>query len=323
MAGFGLKVKISAYAMPMLVFGIVLTLQESKALKGIGSALAGLGFLFLGIHHMKEGFDAFRGQIDLAQFAMEGYPGLLLFASIGVAATVVMQSSHATLVLIITALAVGQITYDNALALAIGANIGTTITAIIGSMSANVQGRRLAGAHLIFNVVTGVIAIVFISQLVGAVDWVSAAVGIGVDDYTLKLAVFHTIFNMIGVTVMVPFVGQLVAFLERSLPEPSTSSVEPLYLNDAAFEFPDTVLASVRKEIWHLFECAIGLMCHGINMTREMVLDSEDLHKTIDADREIIEFDLERDVRDTGQATVWQHPPIHHQGGQTVACVLQ
>ena len=82
-AGFGLKVKISAYAMPMLAFGIVLTFQKSKGLKGIGSVLAGLGFLFLGIHHMKEGFEAFREQIDLARFAIEGYPGLFLFAFIG------------------------------------------------------------------------------------------------------------------------------------------------------------------------------------------------------------------------------------------------
>ena len=293
-AGFGLKVKISAYAMPMLVFGIVLTFQKSRTMKGIGSVLAGLGFLFLGIHHMKEGFEAFRDQIDLARFAIEGYPGLFLFAFIGLAATVIMQSSHATLVLIITALAAGQITYDNALALAIGANIGTTITAIIGSMSANVQGKRLAGGHLIFNLVTGIIAIVFISQLVGVVDSVSAVVGIAADDYTLKLAVFHTIFNVIGVVVMVPFVAKLVSFLEKVLPEPQKSSVEPLYLNDAAIEFPDTVLESVRKETWHLYECAIGLMSHGINMTREMVLDSEDLQKTIDADREIIEFDLDQ-----------------------------
>lgn len=293
-AGFGLKVKISAYAMPMLVFGIVLSFQSSKALKGIGSVLAGLGFLFLGIHHMKEGFEAFREQIDLAQFAIAGYPGLFLFAFIGVAATVIMQSSHATLVLIITALAAGQITYDNALALAIGANVGTTITAIIGSMSANVQGKRLAGAHLIFNLVTGFIAIVLISQLVVAVDWVSAGVGIAADDYTLKLAVFHTIFNLIGVIVMVPFVGKLVVFLENFLPEPSRSSVEPQFLNDAAIEFPDTVLEAVRKETWHLYECAVGLMSHGINMTREMVLDSEDLKKTIHADKEIIEFDLDQ-----------------------------
>ena len=75
-AGFGLKVKISAYAMPMLAFGIILAFQKSRYLKGIGSVLAGLGFLFLGIHHMKEGFDAFRDSFDLAAFAVEGYPGL-------------------------------------------------------------------------------------------------------------------------------------------------------------------------------------------------------------------------------------------------------
>ena len=80
-AGFGLKVKISAYAMPMLVFGIILVFQKSRSLKGIGYILAGLGFLFLGIHHMKEGFEAFRDTIDLTAFAVTGYPGIFLFAA--------------------------------------------------------------------------------------------------------------------------------------------------------------------------------------------------------------------------------------------------
>jgi phosphate:Na+ symporter len=146
-AGFGLKVKISAYAMPMLVFGVILIFQKSKSLKGVGYILAGLGFLFLGISHMKDGFEAFKDTIDLAKYAVTGYPGLFLFTAMGIFATVVMQSSHATLVLILTALAAGQITYENGLALAIGANVGTTITAIIGSLSANIQGKRLAGAH--------------------------------------------------------------------------------------------------------------------------------------------------------------------------------
>ncbi|MBF0251594.1 MAG: Na/Pi cotransporter family protein, partial [Alphaproteobacteria bacterium] len=136
-AGLGLKVNIAAYAMPMLVFGVILVLQSSRTLKGVGYVLAGLGFLFLGIHHMKEGFEAFRETVDLAAFAMTGYAGLFVYTGIGLFATVVMQSSHATLVLIITALASGQITYENGLALAIGANIGTTITAIIGAISAN------------------------------------------------------------------------------------------------------------------------------------------------------------------------------------------
>jgi len=292
-AAFGLKVKISAYAMPMLVFGIVLSFQKSKYLKGFGSVLAGLGFLFLGIHYMKEGFEAFKDSFDLAALAVEGYPGLFLFAGIGAAATVVMQSSHATLVLILTALAASQISYENALALAIGANVGTTITAIIGSLSANVQGKRLAGAHLIFNLVTGVIAIAFISQFVWAVDVISNRVGIAQDNYTMKLAVFHTLFNLVGVIVMVPLIHRLADYLFKVLPEKEKGLAQPLYLNDAAIEFPETVLKSLKKEVWHLFDSAFELMAHGINLHRTEILKSDDLEKTIDEDREIHGFDLD------------------------------
>ena len=292
-AAFGLKVKISAYAMPMLVFGIVLAFQKSKYLKGIGSVLAGLGFLFLGIHYMKEGFEAFKDTFDLASLAVGGYPGLFLFAAIGATATVVMQSSHATLVLILTALAAGQITYENGLALAIGANVGTTITAIIGSLSANVQGKRLAGAHLVFNLATGLIAIVFISQFVWAVDWISEQVGIAADNYTMKLAVFHTLFNVTGVLVMVPLIHRLADSLFKVFPEPAKDLAEPLYLNEAVVEFPETVLKSLKKEVWHLFDSAFELMAHGMNLHRTQILESPDLEKTIDEDREIHEFDLD------------------------------
>jgi len=292
-AAFGLKVKISAYAMPMLVFGIVLSFQKSKYLKGAGAVLAGLGFLFLGIHYMKEGFEAFKDSFDLASLAVAGYPGLFLFAAIGAAATVVMQSSHATLVLILTALAASQITYENGLALAIGANVGTTITAIIGALSANVQGKRLAGAHLIFNVVTGVVAIAFISQFIWAVDIVSNKVGIAADNYTMKLAVFHTLFNLAGVLLMVPLIHRLSDFLVKSLPEKAKDLAEPLYLSDAAIEFPETVLKALKKEVWHLFDSGFELMAHGINLHRTEILESPDLKETIDNDREVHEFDLD------------------------------
>ncbi len=292
-AAFGLKVKISAYAMPMLVFGIVLSFQKSRYLKGIGSVLAGLGFLFLGIHYMKEGFEAFKSSFDLAPLAVGGYTGLFLFAGIGAAATVVMQSSHATLVLILTALAASQITYENGLALAIGANIGTTITAIIGALSANIQGKRLAAAHLVFNVVTGVIAIVFINQFVWAVDVISNQVGISADNYTMKLAVFHTLFNVAGVLVMVPLIHQLADYLFKVLPEKEKNLAEPMYLSDAAIEFPETMLNSLKNEVWHLFDSAFEIMAHGMNLHRTEILESADLEKSIGDNREIYEFDLD------------------------------
>ena len=68
---------------------------------------------------------------------------------------------------------------------------------------------------------------------------------------------------------------------------------EPLYLNDAAFEFPETVLRSLKKEVWHLFDSAFEIMAHGINLHRSQILTSTDLEKTINEDREIHEFDLD------------------------------
>lgn len=299
-AGFGLKVKISTYAMPMLVFGIILVFQKSKELKGIGYVLAGLGFLFLGIHHMKEGFEAFKDTIDLTAYAVDGYSGVFLFTLIGLAATVVMQSSHATLVLIITALGAQQITYENALALAIGANVGTTITAVIGSLSANIQGKRLAGAHLIFNAITGLIAIVFIYQLTHLVDSTSALLGIAKDNYTLKLAVFHTIFNAIGVVVMLPFIGKLVDFLQSYLkaeasPEPS----KPHYLNKAAFELPDTALAAVRKETLHLYDNAAKIIAGGLSLHLEDIHSEMSLDEMVHKSRKVLPTDIDRQYQDS------------------------
>ena len=292
-AGFGLKVKISAYAMPMLVFGIILVFQKSKNLKGVGYILAGLGFLFLGIHYMKEGFEAFRDTIDLTKFAVAGYPGIFLFTLIGLAATVIMQSSHATLVIIITALAAGQITYENGLALAIGANIGTTITAIIGSLSSNVQGKRLAGAHLIFNMTTALIAIAFIYQIKVGVDVISAAVGIAEDDYTLKLAVFHTIFNTIGIVVMMPFINKLVSFLTRVMPEKTVAMATPKYINDSVAELPDTAIEAVRKETLHLYDNAFEIISHGLSLHRHDILSDAPLEDLVNKQKKPLEIDID------------------------------
>jgi phosphate:Na+ symporter len=292
-AGFGLKVKISAYAMPMLVFGIIMVFQKSKTYKGFGYILAGLGFLFLGIHHMKEGFEAFKSTIDLTEYALAGYPGLFLFAGIGIFATVVMQSSHATLVLILTGLAAGQVTYENALALAIGANVGTCITAILGSLSANVEGKRLAAAHLIFNVITGIIAILFIKQFLWGVDHISALTGIANDDHTLKLAVFHTLFNITGVVVMSPLIGWLVSALTSLLPAKEISLAQPKYLTAATMEFPDTVMESVRNETLYLYDNALEIIAHGVSLHRQDIFSNRDLSEIVEKPHHVIDIDID------------------------------
>lgn len=284
-AAYGLKVDIASYAMPMLVFGIVFIFQKTTSLKGIGYILTGLGFLFLGIHYMKEGFEAFKATIDLSTYAVEGYKGLFLFTLIGIFATVVMQSSHATLVLIITALSAGQISYENALALAIGANVGTTITAILGAMSSNIEGKRLAAAHLIFNLVTGLIAIIFIYQIIYLVDYAALYLDIAQDDYTLKLAIFHTIFNTIGVVVMIPFINKLVVFLEATLKakvskdEIGYDSVK--YLNESVLEYSQTSMGALIQETKHLYENAFELIANGLNLKKSAIVSSMEIDEVI------------------------------------------
>jgi phosphate:Na+ symporter len=205
-----------------------------------------------------------------------------------------MQSSHATMVLIITALAVGQISYENALALAIGANIGTTITAIIGALGANFQGKRLALAHLLFNVLTAAVALAFLAPLKTAVDWISANVGIAADDFALKLAVFHTIFNVLGVLLTVPFLRRLIAFLEWRIAEPKADVSRPHYLNEAVDEFPQTLESALRNEVGHLYENAEELILHGLNLHRHQIYETDNVAETVRNSRKPVDLDFDK-----------------------------
>lgn len=292
-AGVGLNIDISAYAMPLIVFGVVLNFQKDRYLKGAGLILAGIGFLFLGIHFMKEGFETFQQSLDLTRFAVPGFAGVLLYTAVGIVATAVMQSSHATLILAIAALAAQQITYENSLAIAIGANIGSTVTALIGAMGANPAGKRLAGAHLAFNLTTGLLAMVFLGYVSLAVDATSRAIGIAATDHTLKFAVFHTLFNVIGVTLMLPAVPLLVRLLTRLVPDKPLDVSRPRYLNEAVLDFPDTALKAIVDEIGHLFENAIDCIAQGLGLDQAAIRSNVNLAQSISDGRSKLDGDFD------------------------------
>lgn len=293
-AGLGLKVNIAAFALPILAVAVVLVFQRATALKGLGYVLSGVGFLFLGIHYIKNGFDAFQDQIDLAEYAMTGIAGLLVYTLLGILATVIMQSSHASMLLVITALAAGQLTYENALALAIGANLGTTVTAVIGATTSNYQGRRLALAHVIFNVITAGVALVLIVPLRRLVTWISDLVGIAPDDYALQLAVFHSLFNVLGVVLLVPLLPKLLAFLAHTIPATEPDISTPAYLTDAVAAFPATLRAALAKEVEHLYANATELIAHGLNLHRHELYPADDVHAYVTGAREAFDLDFDQ-----------------------------
>ncbi len=292
-AGLGLKVNIATYAMPLLVFGVLCIFQSGKQLKGIGYVLTGLGFLLLGIHYMKDSFEHFESTINLANYAMPGVKGLLTYTAIGIIATIIMQSSHATILLTITAVSVHQITYDNALALVIGANIGTTVTAIIASLGANIQGKRLAGSHLLINLFTGIFVLFFVKDFAIIVDKLSAYLGIAATDKAMKLATFHSLFNLSGIILFFPFINQQIMLLEKIFIEKRSNIFKPKYLGASAKDFPETVVESVRLESIHLYENAIYIILRTFGLYRYDLQTNGSLIQLIERNNHSIEYDID------------------------------
>lgn len=291
-SSLGMKINIAHYAMPMIIFGVLFRFKKNNAYKGFGNILVGLGFVFLGIAYMKDGFDTLKNGLDLAQFAMDGYLGVLVYIFIGAVATVVIQSSAATMALIITAVATGQIEYVNALSLAIGANIGTTVTAVIGAVSSNENGKRLAVAHFIFNISTGIIAIVFLYQLADFVDLLSSLIGIGDQDYAMKLALFHTVFNIIGVLVVSPFTAKLVVFLQSLFLAVDNGLEGAKYLDDVVIAVPESALAALEKEVTHLYDNATEVLSHAISLHRHSFLGQENITEVVKKSTSKIDIDV-------------------------------
>ena len=290
---FGLNFKISILAMPMIIFGVVFLFQKVNNIKGWGYVTLGLGFLFLGIHYLKTGFESldynmtFFGTTDL------DFIGLLMFAGIGIALTVLLQSSAASLAIVLTALSVGQISYMEGLALAIGSNIGTTFTAILGSIASNFAGKRIALAHLIFNIITAIVALTFLSPISSLVDIICNGIGIADDNYTLKLAMFHSVFNVLGVALMTPWINKLIRFLEYAIKEKEPMEVKPKYLNDQVLQHPQIAIHALLQETEHMLDHTLEIIAHGLNTHRSDIFSVKKIGIILDSSRQAIAIDID------------------------------
>ncbi len=279
-SSIGVNIDIDDYALPMLIFGVVIQFFKYNTYKGFGNILIGLAFIFLGIDYMKDGFEVLKESLDLSSYTKEGYLGIFIFILFGAVATVIIQSSSATMALIVIALATGQIDYISGLALAIGTNIGTTVTAAIGAIASNRNGKRLAVAHFIFNSITALFATIFIYQLIFVVDKLAAILFIAEDNYAMKLALFHTLFNVIGVLLMSPFIKHLVNFIKTLFKVKDQDTIKAKYLTKEVMQLPSTTLTALRKESIHLYELSLKVIVHGINLNRSEIFSNKSI-KTI------------------------------------------
>jgi len=290
----GVKIDIAAFALPMIIFGVIFRFYKNRNFQGVGNILLGLGFVFLGIGYMKDGFEDLKQGINLAQFAIDGYAGIIVYTLIGAFATVIIQSSSATMALTVTALVTGQIVYINAMAIAVGANIGTATTAALGAIVSNANSKRMAVGLFIFKGITALITLASLYLMIDFVDYISKYLGIKSDDWAMKLAVFHTLFNLVGLIVFSFFIPKLVIFLKKLFVEEKESYItKPKFLDMEVVAVPFAALKATRKETIHLYDNASEVLSHAIMLHRHRYIGKSNISKIVKESSDIIDLNID------------------------------
>lgn len=248
-AALGFGFRIDAFALPFVGIGAVLMLAgRTLRARALGQALAGFGVLFLGIDVLKDSFSGVGSMINLQDFIAPGVAGWLILIGIGTVLTVLMQASGAVIAIVITAAQGGLLTVEAACAMVIGTNIGTTSTAILSAMGATSNARRLAAAHVLFNFVTGAMALLMLPLLITLLgvlrEWFEQPATPAV-----MIAMFHTTFNLLGVLLMVPIAPLMLRTLAGHFRTREEEVARPHYLDTNSLAIPDLAIHALRMEL--------------------------------------------------------------------------
>jgi len=256
-SGIG-ALKITLYALPAVGIGFFMrTVGKTRKTKSTGQILLGFGILFVGIGFMKQGFEPLEEsqEVKALFIALSEWPLLAILA--GTVLTLLLQSSSAA-VAIVQLLAMEGAFGDNweavlnvSIPFVLGSNIGTTITAQLAAIQANLNAKRAAWAHTIFNILGVVIAYPFVH-----LGWFSALVGIispwelGAGTIAAHIAVAHTIFNVGNSVIFLPMSGLLAKLVVKLVPERAGDlAAKPVVLEEHLLDTPIIALEQAKREI--------------------------------------------------------------------------
>jgi phosphate:Na+ symporter len=241
-AVFGFKFSIESFALPMIGIGGLglIILAKSPRYVNISKLLVAFGFLFHGLDFMKVSVEDLAASIDLASLPQLG---LWIYLLAGLILTAIMQSSSATIAIVLTMIFTNVINFQEGAAMVIGANVGTTVTVMLGSIGGIPAKRQAAISQLIFVTSTGFIAFVFLPFLV----WLILDLFHFDDNLVLGLALFHTIFNVLAVVLFYPFIPRVSKYVQHLIPERYEKLTR--YVDNTSPEISEAAVIAIRKEI--------------------------------------------------------------------------
>lgn len=241
----GLKFKLGLYVLPLLVVGVFMRLLGRGRRVFLGNSLAGFALIFVGLEFMQLAMQGLTQHFDLSALDRAGMLATFLAVLVGLILTILMQSSSATVATTLTAVSAGTISLDHAAGVVIGAAIGTTITGVLAALRASVSARRTATAHVIFNLATGVLALLLLPVLLAVVrgyqDWANLS------EPAIELAAFHSLFIGIGVAIFLPNARRFASWIERVVPDRGPAWTR--YLDAATRRVPSVAIVATERAL--------------------------------------------------------------------------
>ncbi len=255
----GFKVKMSALAIPLIGLGFPLLFSKNRTWKSWGEIVVGFSLLFIGLQYLKGAVPDIKNNPEvlnfLGSFIDMGYLTLIIFLLVGTLLTVVIQSSSATMALTLVLCFNGIIPFEVAAAMVLGENIGTTITANLAAMVANVSAKRAARAHLIFNTFGVIWILILFYPFTKLVTWVVVSTGaaspmVEAASIPIALSIFHTSFNILNVLVMVWFAKFIERIVIKLVPDKEADEEFKLkHIKIGLLSTPEMSLFQAKKEI--------------------------------------------------------------------------
>ena len=244
--------KLGDYALPMLFLGAVcLFFTKNRSINNIGRIIFGVGGIFFALNLMSGAMEPLKDLQVFRDYMVELSKNPILGVFVGTGLTLLIQASSATIGILQNLYASNLIDLQGALPVLFGDNIGTTITAIIASLGANIAAKRVAAAHVAFNVIGTIICIIFLVPFTALIQWFEGALNLAPE---MTIAFAHGTFNITNTILQFPFIGALAFVVTKLIPgEDEIVKYEPLYLDQQLIkQAPSIALGNAKKELLHL-----------------------------------------------------------------------
>ena len=276
--------KLGDYALPMLFLGAVcLFFTKNRTINNIGRIVFGVGGIFFALNLMSGAMEPLKDLQVFKDYMVELSKNPILGVLVGTGLTLLIQASSATIGILQNLYASHLIDLQGALPVLFGDNIGTTITAIIASLGANIAAKRVAAAHVAFNVIGTVICIIFLVPFTGLIQWFESFLNLAPE---MTIAFAHGTFNITNTIIQFPFIGALAFLVTKLIPgEDEVVKYEPLYLDEQLIkQAPSIALGNAKKELLHLGNYA----AKAFDLSYDYIINSDEKvaekgHKTEEA----------------------------------------